>query len=188
MGVACPDASFAVSAMHARECRLYWGPFHYCAFCERAGPDASEIIDDQRRCTGCRCRTIYGGSGARPGAGEWLDPITPTVTKAAIGTLYFSGFRRVRRSTFTEGAIMVRAKYNRHSRARMAETAKDALRHAAPDAPERIDHRRRCTRHDHRTCCRGSRRSASLPCHTLRKRVEMCHAGSHRRPILNATT
>ena len=54
----------------------------------------------------------------------------------------------------------------------MAETAKDASRHPAPDAPERIDHRRRCTRHDHRTCCRGSRGSASLPCHTLRKRVE----------------
>ena len=36
---------------------------------------------------------------------------------------------------------------------------------AAPDAPERIDHRRRCTRHDHRTCCRGSRGSASLVRH-----------------------
>ena len=53
------------------------------------------------------------------------------------------------------------AEYNRHSRARVAETAKDASRHATPDAPERIDHRRRCTRHDHRTCCRGSRGSAS---------------------------
>jgi hypothetical protein len=83
---------------------------------------------------------------------------------------------------------MERAEYHRHSRARMAETAKDASRRPAPDAPERIDHRRRCTRHDHRTCCRGSRGSASLPCHTLRKRVEMCHAGSRRRPILNATT
>ena len=71
---------------------------------------------------------------------------------------------------------MERAEYHRHSRARMAETAKDASRHSAPDAPERIEHRRRCTRHDHRTCCRGSRGSASLPCHTLRKRVEMCHA------------
>ena len=67
---------------------------------------------------------------------------------------------------------MERAEYHRHSRARMAETAKDASRHATPDAPERIDHRRRCARHDHRTCCRGSRGSASLPCHTLRKRVE----------------
>ena len=66
---------------------------------------------------------------------------------------------------------MERAEYHRHSRARMAETAKDASRRPAPDAPERIDHRRRCTRHDHRTCCRGSRGSASLPCHTLRKRV-----------------
>jgi hypothetical protein len=53
---------------------------------------------------------------------------------------------------------------HRHSRARMAETAKDGARHATQDAPERIDHRRRCTRHDHRTCCRGSRGSASLPC------------------------
>ena len=24
-------------------------PFHYCAFCERAAPDAPETIDDQRR-------------------------------------------------------------------------------------------------------------------------------------------
>ena len=38
------------------------GPFHYCPFCERAAPDAPETIDDQRRCTGCRYRTIYGGS------------------------------------------------------------------------------------------------------------------------------
>ena len=43
------------------------GPFHYCAFCERATPDAPETIDDQRRSTGCRYRTIYGGSrGTRP--------------------------------------------------------------------------------------------------------------------------
>ena len=61
------------------------------------------------------------------------------------------------------------AEYNRHPRARVAETAKDASRHATPDAPEWIDHRRRCTRHDHRTCCRGSRGSASLPRHALRK-------------------
>ncbi len=59
---------------------------------------------------------------------------------------------------------MERAQYNRHSRARMAETAKEASRHATPDALERIDPRRRCTRHDHRTCCRGSCGSASLPC------------------------
>ena len=46
----------------------------------------------------------------------------------------------------------------------MAEMAKDGARHATPDAPERIGPRRRCTRHDHRTSCRGSRGSASLPC------------------------
>jgi len=38
---------------------MVFGPFHYCAFCEGAAP---ETIDDQRRCTGCRYRTIYGGS------------------------------------------------------------------------------------------------------------------------------
>ena len=43
-------------------CRFAFGPFHYCAFCERAAPDAPETIHDQRRCTGCRDRTIYGGS------------------------------------------------------------------------------------------------------------------------------
>src|SRR5208283_784149 len=61
-GVACFEASFAVSAMRARECRLYSALFHYWACCERAAPDAPETIDDQRRCTGCRYRTIYGGS------------------------------------------------------------------------------------------------------------------------------
>ena len=59
-GVARLDASFVVSARAARP--IVFGPFHYCAFCERAAPDAPETIDDQRRCTGCRYRTIYGGS------------------------------------------------------------------------------------------------------------------------------
>ena len=85
------------------------------------------------------------------------------ITTSGAAPLIVDGFQRVRRSTFTEGAIMERAEYNRHSRARVAETAKDASRHATPDAPERIDHRRRCTRLDHRTNCRGSRGSASLP-------------------------
>ena len=38
------------------------GPFHCCASCERAAPDAPETIDDPRRFTGGRYRTIYGGS------------------------------------------------------------------------------------------------------------------------------
>src|SRR5271165_7208848 len=54
-----------------------------------------------------------------------------------------------------------------------AEMAKDGARHATPDAPERIEPRRRCTRHDHRTRCRGSRGSASLPCPRCEKRVEI---------------
>jgi hypothetical protein len=72
---------------------------------------------------------------------------------------------------------MERTENNRYSRARAAETLKGASRHATPDAPERIYHRRRCIRHDHRTRCRGSRGSASL-CRTLRKRVEMRIAGA----------
>ena len=35
---------------------------------------------------------------------------------------------------------MERAQYNRHSQARVAETAKGASRRATPDAPEHIDH------------------------------------------------
>ena len=72
-----------------------------------------------------------------------------------------------------------------HSRARVAETAKDASRHATPDAPERIDHRRRCTRNDHRTVLvriarervptaphiaktrRNTHRRIARPCHFL---------------------
>ena len=58
-------------------------------------------------------------------------------TVGVIGPSHFAdagrdALRRVRRSTFTEGAIMERAGYNRHSRARMAETAKDASKHAKP--------------------------------------------------------
>ena len=52
---------------------MVFDPFHHCAFCERAAPDAPETIDDQRRCTGCRYRTIYGGSPREripTGAGE----------------------------------------------------------------------------------------------------------------------
>ena len=61
---------------------MVFGPFHYCAFCERAAPDAPETIDDQRRCTGCRYRTIYGGSrgsASLPAPAKWFGPITPIV-------------------------------------------------------------------------------------------------------------
>src|SRR5271165_1721847 len=58
------------------------GPFHYCASGERAAPDAPETIDDQRRCTGCRYRTIYGGwrgSASLPVPAKWLGPSTPQI-------------------------------------------------------------------------------------------------------------
>ena len=61
---------------------MVFGPFHYCAFCEGAAPDAPETIDDQRRCTGGRYRTIYGGSrgsASLSAPAKWLGPITPTV-------------------------------------------------------------------------------------------------------------
>jgi len=61
---------------------MVFGPFHYCAFCERAAPDAPETIDDQRRCTGCRYRIIYGGSpgsASLPAPAELAGPIISTV-------------------------------------------------------------------------------------------------------------
>src|SRR5271157_5425113 len=68
---------------HARSrVPIVFGPFHYCAFCERAAPDAPETIDDQRRCTGCRYRTICGGSrgsASLPAPAERLGPIISTV-------------------------------------------------------------------------------------------------------------
>src|SRR5580704_1251002 len=61
-GVACLDAPFNVSAARAREYRLFSVLSIICASCERAPLDAPETIDDQKRCTGCRYRTICGGS------------------------------------------------------------------------------------------------------------------------------
>jgi hypothetical protein len=61
---------------------MVFDPFHYCAFYERAARDAPETIDDQGRCTGCRYRTIYGGSrgsASLPAPAKWLGPITSTV-------------------------------------------------------------------------------------------------------------
>ena len=75
-----------VARLDAAICRFVFGPFHYCAFCERAAPDAPETIDDQRRCTGCRYRTIYGGSrgsaslpSQRPGPSIGLAGGIPTI-------------------------------------------------------------------------------------------------------------
>ena len=63
---------------HARSrVPMVFGPFHYGAFCERAAPDAPETIDDQRRCTGCRDRTIYGGS--RGSASLPMLPVAPEI-------------------------------------------------------------------------------------------------------------
>src|SRR5271157_1812502 len=53
------------------------------SFCERAAPDAPETIDDQRRSTGCRYRTIYGGSrgsASLPAPAKWLGPNTPAMS------------------------------------------------------------------------------------------------------------
>jgi hypothetical protein len=68
---------------HARSrVPMVFGPFHDCAFCELAAPDAPETINDQRRRTGCRDRTIYGGSrgsASLPRQAKWLGPSTSTV-------------------------------------------------------------------------------------------------------------
>ena len=81
---------------HARSrVPMVFGPFHYCAFCERAAPDAPETIDDQRRGTGCRYRTIYGGSrgsASLPAPAKWLGPIGPiTPTRSSrLGVHFFT--------------------------------------------------------------------------------------------------
>src|SRR5271165_2702940 len=87
----------------------------------------------------------------------------------------------VRPSTFTEGAIMERAKYKRHSRARMAEMAKDGARHATPCNAGRAGAYRPSealhpTRPSDVLPRIARERVPTVP--TLRKRVEMCHAGS----------
>ena len=56
-------------------CRFVFDPFHYCASCERAMPDAPETIYDQRRFTGGRYRTICGGS-----RGSASLPMLPVLT------------------------------------------------------------------------------------------------------------
>src|SRR6202011_3896151 len=43
---------------------------------------------------------------------------------------------------------------------------------ATPDAPERVYDQRRCTRGYHRTSCRGSRGSASLPSPNLNRQTQ----------------
>src|SRR5271166_5128185 len=59
--------------------------------CERAAPDAPEPIDDQRRRTGCRYRTIYGasrGSASLPRLCAFCEraaPDAPEPSKAEIG-------------------------------------------------------------------------------------------------------
>src|SRR5271166_6503417 len=62
--------------------------------------------------------------GLRRGRAPARAAVDCPITTSGAAPLIVDGFRRVRRSTFTEGAIMERAEYNRQSRARMAETAK----------------------------------------------------------------
>ena len=77
---------------HARSrVPIVFGPFHYCAFCERAAPDAPETIDDQRRCTGCRYRTIYGGSR---GSASLPTPASVLTSHQPLATSHYLAFRR----------------------------------------------------------------------------------------------
>ena len=64
-------------ALHVsmRHLSFVFGPFHYCASCERATPDAPETIYDQRRFTGACYRTICGGS-----RGSASLPMMPVLT------------------------------------------------------------------------------------------------------------
>src|SRR5208337_2559953 len=117
------------------------------------------------------------------------------ITTSGAAPLIVDGFRRVRRRTFTEGAIMERAEYNRHSRARMAETAKtrrdmqrrtrrsaSTIGGAAPDtiighaAADRAGARPyRATRCENASKCatpdRAGARPGARPCQSQRHRL-----------------
>ncbi len=60
---------------------MVFGPFHDCAFCERAAPDAPETINDQSAAPD----VVIGQSTAAPreriptAPAKWLGPITPAV-------------------------------------------------------------------------------------------------------------
>src|SRR5271157_2704002 len=132
---------------------IVFGPFHYCAFCERAAPDAPEPIYDQRRCTGCRYRTIYGASrGARP-----YQDFAPSVNV----------LRRTRRNPSTiKGAapvVVIGQSTAPRAGARPYQDFAPPCERAAPDAPEPIDDQRRRTGCRYRTIYGASRGSASLP-------------------------
>ena len=61
---------------------MVFGPFHYCAFCKRAAPDAPETIDDQRRWTGWSLSDNlrrFARERVPTAPAKWLGPITPTV-------------------------------------------------------------------------------------------------------------
>src|SRR5271157_934429 len=106
---------------------IVFGPFHYCAFCERAAPDAPETIDDQRRCTGCRYRTICSGS-----RGSASLPWDFARTRSCA----------IRHRTSEEGEHLVRLMEKSLSsdsaRARSQKQQREASRQTAPDARERI--------------------------------------------------
>ena len=74
----------------------------------------------------------FGTPGTDKGRAPGRAAVDCPITTSGGAPLIVDGLRRVRRSTFTEGAIMERAEYNRHSRARVAETTKGASRHATP--------------------------------------------------------
>ena len=130
----------------------------------------------------------FAGAGRAPARAAVDCPITTS----GAAPLIVDGFGRVGRSTFTGGAIMEGAQSNRHSRARVAETAKDASRHATSmqrrtrrststiggAAPDTIIGRAAADR-------AGARPYRATRCE---KRDEMCHAGSRGSASLSVAT
>ena len=110
------------------------------------------------------------------------------ITTSGAAPLIVDGFRRVRRSTFTAGAIKEKGPIQSALASVHGRNGKRSAKHATPDAPERIDHRRRCT---------PTRSSDVLP-RIARERVPtVSHVAKTRRNVprriaptahLNATT
>ena len=119
-GAGCLDASFAVSAMRAHECRFH-AALSIIAPSVNVLRHAPETIDDQRRCARCRYRTIYGGS-----RGSASLPAPAREACRRVGVL---AYRRLRRRVFaTCGTVGTR------SRAIRGSTSDDRVGCSASDA------------------------------------------------------
>src|SRR5271165_3104545 len=152
-GVACLDVSFAVSAMRARECRLY-------SALSIIAPSVNVLRRTRRNPSTIRGAApdvaIGQSTAARAGARPYQD-FAPSVNV----------LRRTRRNPSTiRGAapdVVIGQSTATRAGARPYQDFAPSCERAAPDAPEAIYDQRRRTGCRYRTIYGGSRRTASAP-------------------------